>query len=151
MTTAGTATASIEVAGDPKTAFTVFTDEIGLWWKRDTHYWNDPRRGLSLRFEPGVGGRLVEVYSADTGEGFEIGRVSVWEPGERLVFGWREAGWPPDRTTEVEVRFEAVDGGTRVTVEHRGWDDFGAEAAGRTAGYSEGWAELLGFYAERAN
>jgi len=33
----------------------------------------------------------------------------VWEPGERLVFGWRQATFRPGQET-------------RVTVVHRGWD-----------------------------
>jgi hypothetical protein len=32
------------------------------------------------------------------------------------------SSFPPDRETEVHVRFEHVDGGTRVVVEHLGWD-----------------------------
>jgi uncharacterized glyoxalase superfamily protein PhnB len=40
-------------------------------------------RGLTarVRFEPGVGGRLVEVCDTSTGEGREMARVTVWEPG----------------------------------------------------------------------
>jgi uncharacterized protein YndB with AHSA1/START domain len=37
---------------------------------------------------------------------FEIGPVRVWDPGQRLVFGWRQASFAPDMDTEVEVRFE---------------------------------------------
>ena len=33
----------------------------------------------------GVGGRFVEVYDLETGAGIEVGRVTVWEPGERLA------------------------------------------------------------------
>ena len=51
-----------------------------------------------------------------------IGRIRVWEPGERLVFGWRQATFRPGQETEVEVTFEAVGAETRVTVIHRGWD-----------------------------
>ncbi|WP_230686378.1 SRPBCC domain-containing protein [Catellatospora vulcania] len=148
MTATGTAVAEIEVACDPATAFTVFTADIGTWWKRGTHYWNDPERGRSMRFEPQVGGRFIEVY--DDGEGYELGRVQVWEPGERLVFGWRTADWAPGVSTSVEVRFTPVAGGTRVTIEHSGWEQFGAGGAGSAEGYGKGWAELLGWYAEQA-
>lgn len=71
-----------------------------------------------------VGGRFIEVYDAATGEGLEIGRILVWEPGRRLVYTWREAGWVPEERREVEVLFEAVaPGQTRVTVTHSGWED----------------------------
>jgi uncharacterized protein YndB with AHSA1/START domain len=48
--------------------------------------------------------------------------VTVWDPPRRLVFGWRQQGFPAGRSTEVSVRFDPVDSGTRVTVEHFGWD-----------------------------
>jgi hypothetical protein len=47
-----------------------------------------------VRIEPGVGGRLIEVYDLDTGAGCEAGRVSIWEPGHRLGLTWTQLGWP---------------------------------------------------------
>jgi hypothetical protein len=73
-----------------------------------------------MSFEGGEGGRLVETLP--NGKVFEVGRIRVWAPGERLVFGWRCATFAPGLDTEVEVRFEAVGEETRVSVEHRGWD-----------------------------
>jgi uncharacterized protein YndB with AHSA1/START domain len=57
--------------------------------------------------------------------------VHDWDPPNRLVFGWRQAGFPDDRSTEVAVTFDAVDTGTRVTVEHFGWDAIPQEHAAR--------------------
>ncbi|ASU83288.1 hypothetical protein CDO52_11315 [Nocardiopsis gilva YIM 90087] len=145
-----TATASTEVACDPETAFTVFTSDIGSWWKRGTPYWNDPERALELRFEPEAGGRFIEVHDKESGEGFEIGRVLAWEPGKRLVFTWRQRSWEDDESTEVEVNFEPTEEGTRVTVEHSGWDRVRSAFPGVVEGYTHGWNELLGFYAETA-
>jgi uncharacterized protein YndB with AHSA1/START domain len=150
MSAPATATASVEVAVVPSTAFAVFTADIGLWWKRGTPYWNDAGRGRELRFEPQVGGRLLEVYDPETGEGFEIGRVLVWEPGQRLVFTWRQSDWGASESTEVEVRFEAIGSGTRVIVEHGGWNRVPSAAPGLSDGYGHGWAELLGYFAEKA-
>ena len=58
MATRAAARAEVVVAATPAAAFRIFTDEIGLWWRRHTHYWNDPDRGLFVRIEPGVGGTL---------------------------------------------------------------------------------------------
>jgi uncharacterized protein YndB with AHSA1/START domain len=104
---------------DPATAFEVFTAETDLWWKRGPRYrFGGARRG-TLRFEAGPDGRLFEAF--DEGEVFEVGRVRVWEPGARLVFEWRIRNFQPGERTEVEVLFEAAEGGTRVIVEHRGF------------------------------
>src|SRR5207245_1054892 len=112
-----TVTTVVEV--DPRTAFDVFTKEVGTWWRRDPRYRFDPERNGIMRFEPGAGGRLVEVHDQKSGEGFEVGRVLVWEPGARLVFEFRARAFAPGERTEVDVRFEpAGSGRTRLTLEH---------------------------------
>jgi uncharacterized protein YndB with AHSA1/START domain len=113
---------TVDVEVDPSTAFEVFTAEIGLWYRSLPYAWNDPRRAIDIRFEPRVGGRWIEVWDAATGEGYEIGRLSVWEPGARLVTSYRNVTLPADAETELEVRFEPIATGTRVTLEHRGWE-----------------------------
>ena len=77
----------------------------------------------------GLGGRIIESYP--DGVQFEVGHVRVWDPPDRLVFSWRAASFPPDRETEVHVRFEHVNGGTHVIVEHLGWDGIPQEHAAR--------------------
>jgi uncharacterized protein YndB with AHSA1/START domain len=144
------ATASVEVPCDPATAFRIFTADIGTWWKRGTRYWNDSVAGRELRFEPRVGGRLLEVRNLETGEGFEIGRVRAWEPGRRLAFTWRQEDWQAAESTDVDVRFEPTKHGTRVTVEHTGWGRVRSVDPAASEGYGKGWAELLGFYASAA-
>ena len=51
-----------------------------------------------------------------------------WDPPHRVVFEWRQAGFAEDQSTEVAVRFDPVESGTRVTVEHFGWDTHPAGA-----------------------
>jgi hypothetical protein len=128
----------IDVAVDPATAFEVFTAEIDQWYRRGRHTVLSTAKTLAMRFEPGVGGRLLEVYDLDTGEGREIGRVTVWEPGARLVFVDR-------RDTEVEVTFAAnADGSTFVTLEHRGFEKLSDVAAEHTAQF--GWRLMFPWY-----
>jgi uncharacterized protein YndB with AHSA1/START domain len=105
----------VEVPVAPEEAFRAFTEEIDEWYERGPHSWNDPERAIAIRFDAG---RLLEVYA--DGEPYEIGRVTVWEPGRRLAFAYRNVALPPRLETEVEVRFERVERGTRVTLEHRG-------------------------------
>jgi len=108
--TARSATASVHVDVDPGTAFEAFTAEIDRWWVPGPINAWDFGRALTRRIEPGVGGRVLEVY--DDASVLELGRVTVWEPGRRLAYR------SSVDETEVDVRFEADEGGTRVRVEH---------------------------------
>jgi len=104
-------TSSVTVSVDPGTAFTAFTDEIDLWWVRGPINYFDSGRAVGMRCEPGVGGRLLEVYDAATGEGLELARITAWEPGQRLA-------WTSSLDdVQTEVRFRASGQGTEVTVE----------------------------------
>lgn len=111
---------SLRVKATPQRAFEAFTEEIGEWWRPNPLFQLTPRGDGVLRFEPGEGGRLVAKLAS--GKDFEVGRIIVWAPGERLVLTWRNASFAPELSTEVEARFEAVGDETRVTIEHRGWD-----------------------------
>jgi uncharacterized protein YndB with AHSA1/START domain len=144
------ARAEVTVEVPPEEAFAIFTDEIGLWWRRDTPYWNDRERALSVRIEPYVGGRFIEIYDLDSGEGFEVGRVTAWEPSRRLALTWTQVGWPEGASTDLEITFEPVADGTRVRLEHTGFERVpgGIEFIG---GYDAGWKEVLGWFATRAN
>ena len=111
---------SIRLKVAPAVAFDLFTRKVDDWWRKGPKYRMGPQG--RLRFEPGEGGRLIEIYDEAAGELFEIGRILVWRPGERLVFEWRLPNFTADQSTEVDIGFTAVEGGTRLTLEHRGWD-----------------------------
>lgn len=120
---------SLRVAATPERAFEVFTREIHLWWRDNALFRFTPRSPGTLAFEPFEGGRFTETLA--NGKVYEIGRISVWEPGACLRFGWRQATFRPGQMTEVEIRFEAIGTQTRITVEHRGWDSVPAEHVAR--------------------
>ena len=131
---------TIEVAAEPQRAFEAFTDEIGEWYRGGPHSWNDPERAIGIRFE---GGRLLELY--EEGEPFVIGVVTAWEPGERLAFEFRWRTLAPGARTDVEVRFDAIEGGTRVSLEHRGLEHFpGVEPRRAWAGVMQWYREYVG-------
>jgi uncharacterized glyoxalase superfamily protein PhnB len=111
---------TVDVAVDPQTAFTAFTDEMDSWWMRSPISFYDSARAVALRCEAGVGGRILEVYDDDTGEALELGRITVWEPGTRLQ--WLSSV----DDVEVDVRFAPIPEGTNVQVHARvlpGGDD----------------------------
>jgi uncharacterized protein YndB with AHSA1/START domain len=133
---------TVTVRVDPATAFAVFTEEIDRWYRRGLAGMAGHEPATTLRFEPGVGGRLLEVGADVPGDDAERGRVTVWEPGERLVFVDR-------RGTEVEVTFTAQPNAgdaqvTRVVLEHRGLDRVSAPVAVRLAKY--GWRRLAEWF-----
>jgi uncharacterized protein YndB with AHSA1/START domain len=148
---------ALRVKASPMRVFQVFTADIGAWWRPNALFSFTPRSPGVLAFEDaGQGMRLVERLPS--GKVFEIGPVRVWDPGERLVFGWRQASFAPGMDTEVEVRFEPVAGETRVTVEHRGWDTVPVEHVARhrfpdavfLQRHAEWWRALLTSLASRA-
>ncbi|MFN2483872.1 MAG: VOC family protein [Candidatus Limnocylindria bacterium] len=100
----------VEVGVDP-TAFTVFTDEINLWWLRGPINNWDSARVVELRCGPGVGGRLLEIYDEAQGDALELARITAWEPGVWLA--WNSSV----DDVQIEVRFRAVGHGTRVRVQ----------------------------------
>jgi len=129
----------VDVAVDPVTAFEIFTGEIDAWWDRGPTNFYDGGRAVAKRFEPGVGGRYLEVYDDAVGDALEIGRVTVWEPGCRLVYR------SSLDDTQVDIRFEAIPGGTRVVLEQR------IVAGGTTAHFYSGWNNILGWFADWAD
>lgn len=134
-------------------AFSVFTDGFATWWPMDTHHIG-PVDVATMGIEPFVGGRCYE--RGVDGSECQWGRVTVFEPPDRLVFGWQlNADWAydPAMTSEVEVRFVAEGPHTtRVELEHRGLDAFGDRAADiRDALDSEGgWGGLVAAFARAA-
>lgn len=136
---------SIRVATRPERAFRVFTDKIGTWWPLATHHIGkaDPQ---SCVIEPFAGGRWYE-RGADGSE-CEWGKVLAYDPPRRLVLAWQiSADWrhDADLLTEVEVRFIPDGDGTRVELEHRLLDNYGARAGEMSAvlGSPGGWGGLL--------
>ena len=129
--------ASVDVALDPAEAFRVFAEEIDAWYVVDRATVLDVTRTAEIRLEPYVGGRLLDVYDLATGEGRTLATVTAWEPGRGLAF-------VDARDTEVEVTFEAVPYGTRVTIEHRGLER--VPAAERDHVRRFGWPLILPWY-----
>ena len=130
---------SVEVAADPLTAFTAFTGELDLWWVRGPINAYDAGRLVEMRCEPGVGGRILEVYDAETGEGLELARITVWDPGSHLA--WKSS---LDDVT-VDVRFDPTATGTTVrlesTVSADGEDRGGSAFVYVTPGWFGDWME----------
>jgi uncharacterized protein YndB with AHSA1/START domain len=136
---------SITVACRPHEAFDRFTLGIGEWWPLRRGFSFGADRCESIHLEPRVGGRFYERFV--DGDEFQVGTVTACDPPDRIVFTWEPPVWPGG--TEVEVRF-APEGQHRtlVQVEHRGFENLGAEGADTRDRFDNGWPAVLAAYAE---
>lgn len=140
---------SVHVAAPPARAFDVFVVGIGRWWIATHSILASKSPQASVTIEPRVGGRWYE--RGEDGSECDWGHVLAWEPPRRLLLAWQlDAQWEfdPALVTEVEVRFDAEAGGTRVTLEHRHLERYGTGAETARAGLASegGWSGLLERY-----
>lgn len=136
---------SVLVRAPQEVAWRVFTQKLGSWWPLATHKIG-AAKAVDAVIEPHVGGRWFE--RGDDGSTCDWGRVLAWEPTSRLVLSWDiNADWSADPSigTEVEIRFIAEGKQTRVELEHRKLDRYGARAAEMHGQFDStgGWAGLL--------
>ena len=134
-------------------AWRVFTAKMGKWWPLE-RYTIGRSKAVDAVVEPRVGGRWYE--RGEDGSTCDWGSVLAWEPTSRLVLSWDiTADWQydPGLKTEIEVRFiPEGESGTRVELEHRRLDRYGARRDEmRRIFDSEGdWGRLLQAFAQAA-
>ena len=123
---------SVEVPGTPEQVWQAIATAKGMSaWFAPTEM--EEREGGSLHFTMG------SEMGSD-------GEVTAWEPPHRLVYTWHLRQDEPD-ATEVEILFDArPEGGTTVSIEHRGWERLGARGPDRRQANERGWGGLLPHY-----
>jgi uncharacterized protein YndB with AHSA1/START domain len=133
-------------------AFELFTADMTSWWPKAHHIGSAPIEEIIV--EPWAGGRWYTRHQDGTET--STGRVVAWEPPGRLVITWQiGADWKfhADLVTTVELRFVAEgDHRTRVLLEHRDLDGFGADAAAMRETFEDpgAWTTTLATYAAAA-
>jgi hypothetical protein len=137
----------IEVPCRPDQAFRLFTEEIAQWWPLHSHSISGDRaRGCAI--EPRPGGEFYEIDG--DGRRQVWGTVRVWEPPGRLAFTFHP-GRDAANAGTVEVRFAPSGNGSRVTLEHHGWELLGEQAIAMRQSYDHGWGVVFGqCYCEHA-
>ena len=136
---------------EPARAFELFTAGVNTWWPVERHSRAadqfDGVKTERVEFQAFAGGHVLEHMS--NGQTLPWGEVLVWEPPARFVLAWKpnSSERPP---TEVEVRFVATPDGTRVELEHRGWERVREVADEARPEYAAGWERTLGRFAEAA-
>lgn len=89
--------------------------------------------------------------SFDAWDGYISGKNLELEPGKRIVQSWRGASYKnSDEDSQIEVIFEAVDDGTRITLTHTNVpDDQGSHEPGWTTHYFEPMQRYFGNLTDR--
>jgi len=117
-------TESIEVSA----RFPVTPDRLYAAWldsQEHTRFTGD-----TARVDPLVGGRFTAWSGWITGE------TLVLEPERRIVQSWRTTEFPEEaEDSQIEVRFESVTGGTRLTIVHTNIPE------GQGHQYEDGWID----------
>jgi uncharacterized protein YndB with AHSA1/START domain len=142
---------TVEVKAAPERAFEVFAGRMGEWWHKEHSIAKDTTQ-KDVIIEPRAGGRWFEL-GADGSE-HSWGHVIAYDPPRRLLLGWqlnRDFVFDPDLVTEVEVRFEPTEAGTRVHFEHRLLERMGEGVAEEFEAMDGGWGMLLELFAKQAN
>jgi len=126
---------------DAQQAFELFTARISEWWPLSRlSVFGD---GSSVAFQ---GGELVEAHGEQRAQ---WGRVIEWIPGERVSFSWHPGAPEEKPASRVSVVFRAETDGTRVILEHSGWEAY-TDPEGRRREYDQGWPMVLELYAQAA-
>ncbi|MEX6507795.1 SRPBCC domain-containing protein [Jiella sp. M17.18] len=109
-----------------------------VWWQEH------------LSFEPKLGGRFAAPFVDPSGKGRSVtAEVTAYHPPKGFVMVWADEAW--DFDTVVSVSLEPTGAGTRVTIEHQGWE--GAPEADRAAfllDHRAGWEHHLDSLASHA-
>lgn len=133
---------TVEVPCSQERAFGIFTSDFSAWWPKDKHSVSamsgQPARKVMM--DPKKGGVLTEIAADGTEHNW--GSVSTFQPHERLSLLWH-IGTSVEKATLVDVTFEAVSGGTRVTLTHHGWEALGEDADKMREGYNGGWVHVF--------
>lgn len=120
----------------PAHAFRVFTQMTDLWWPRGHRRTAD----ATMVLEAVPDGRLIE--RAPSGEEWMLGRLTAFEPPERLSFEWFPGS--PAAPTAVDVHFRSATEGSEIVIVHRALSE-GAIAnwPARVALFERGWDTIL--------
>jgi Activator of Hsp90 ATPase homolog 1-like protein len=124
----------------PSVAFGRFVDDIAAWWPVATH--SVFGQGARVSFE---GGLLIEQNR--DGQRTTWAEVVALDPPRLVHLNWH-AGQPGAEATDVVVTFEDRDGGTLVSLQHRGWERRRDPESARRE-YDTGWDVVLGGFQEQ--
>ena len=140
----------VVVEAPAERAFRIFTEKMSTWWPASHHIAKVPFKDIIV--DRRANGRWAEIGT--DGSECEWGKVLVWDPPKRVVLGWQlkaDFTYDPSFLTEVEINFTPLaEGKTRVALEHRNLEKFGANAEqfAESIGSDGGWPLILRQFAD---
>lgn len=108
--------------------------------------WFGPHMALDAR----PGGGFREVWQDGARTVVTSGEVLAFAPQRRLVLSWADADWPTRTTVTLTLTPEGA--GTRLVLDHAGWQALGPKARDLAAAHRAGWQahlDALKAHAER--
>lgn len=136
---------TLEVPLTPAEAFAVFTEDMDVWWPKETFSVSGAK--AKVTFPSRKDGEIIE-----TGEDGAVtvwGKLIAYDPGQYLAFTWHP-GRSAEEATVVTVTFTQTTEGTRCDLTHGGFDILGDTADAVSTSYLHGWDMVLGCYASAA-
>ena len=135
---------TIEVHCSQEKAFGVFVNDMSSWWpldKRSMSLMHTGEPAKSLRIEPKLGGKIVEI-AADDAE-HHWGTIKSYDPHDLISMDFH-MGLPPENASLVEVRFVTLGTErTRVELTQSNFEAFGDMAEMMHGGYGSGWVIIF--------
>ena len=125
----------VDTAADPDTAWRTLTEpaRVALWLT-----------------EASVPRRVGDTYRLDFGEGSIVrGEILVLDQGHVFAHRWAWDGAQAGERTLVTWVVQPLEGGTRISLRHDGWEEAGLDATARDdhatywAGYLEDLRDVL--------
>lgn len=107
---------------------------LAKWW------------GAGVTLDPVVGGNFLEPWTDDKGkQHITMGRVTAVEPKKRLQLDWQAPGW--EKPTRVEILLSPVHDGTKIYLQHSGWDMFdGKDRQQKVDQHAARWGRIIEKY-----
>ncbi len=109
----------VDVALAPEAAFEALLDEMGL-----------ALGDSGMEFDSSAARRITD-------QGVVVGEVREWKPGEMVSFVWHPKTWAKV-DSELVISFVPHEGGTRVSVEQKGWGKVIGDEGGELLGWFTG-------------
>ena len=141
---------TIFVRATPEHTFATYV--AGGWWPKEHSILASGSPQKAVIIEPHAGGRWYEV--GEDGSECDWGQVLAWDPPRRLLLTWQINGnfeMDQSGSTELELNFTAEGDGTRVDLEHRGFENYAnGQQLHDAVDSDQGWGGLLKRMAEAA-